>query len=122
MTTKSGSDRYPRRDSLVNTGNLGRAMLPAEVFVILKRELDLDDDDLLNAFARGVEILADLPEDANDRQRMGLRSDETDDAIAAASEVTRSRLSAWRKHQRQMTWPELRVLCRGLTDPSSLER
>ena len=94
--------------------DLGRAMLPNDVYIILKRVADLDDDEMLEAFQAGIAHLAALPADAAPGERIGMTAAEAEAAIKAASEVTRSRLRAWRARARQMTWGELRVLIRGL--------
>ncbi|MFE1598155.1 hypothetical protein [Methylobacterium sp. ID0610] len=110
MSREYGHGQRAARPRMVVAGlDLGTAMVPADVYIEIKRLLELDDDKILAAFAAGADALAKgdaagpLVEDIDDL-----------DATSAALEVSRSRLKAWRKHARQMTWPELRVLLLGL--------
>lgn len=116
--TQTGSEpRYPKRSPerqarmVTPAGvDLGPVLKPADIYIRLRQTLHLDDDELLEAFRRGGERLAgraQFPE---------LTEAEEDAAIAAAAAVTRSRLDAWRRRGREMTWLELRALLIGLRE------
>ena len=115
MTTNSGKDRYPgrryaERDALPGDHpTLLRPMSPVDVYIEVKRLLQLDDDELLQAFAAGAAMLAESLADGHLVEELT----NCEAAISAATEVTRSRLTAWRKRGREMTWDELRVFLLG---------
>lgn len=107
------SDRYPKHhiergtDMVVRGQNLGPALKPQDVFVWLKLLMGLDDEDVLAAFAAvpGTDPARTYPE---------LTEAEIAAMLIANTQVTRSRITAWRKRNREMTWLELRALFLGL--------
>jgi hypothetical protein len=62
----------------------------------------------MDVFRAGAERLA-----SGDRYPE-LSDAEIDHAIAAVAEITPSRMEAWRRRGREMTWLELRVFLLGL--------
>lgn len=111
--TGHGGRRYVKRlperlpDMIVRGQNLGPALKPQDICIWLRVLLVLDDAELLEAFAAALDADPDetFPE---------LRQAEIDTLIAAASDVSRSRIDAWRRRNREMTWLELRALLLGL--------
>lgn len=112
-STGRGERRYAKRlperlpDMIVRGQNLGPALKPQDIYIWLRVLLVLDDAELLEAFA------ASLTADPN-KTYPELHAAEIDAMLAAASEVSRSRLDAWRRRNREMTWLELRALLLGL--------
>lgn len=116
--TGKGDDRYPMRPQamrprMIHDGiDLGTAMTPCDVYIELRALLFLEDDELIEAFRIGA---ADIMEaDAGPGSALVLHVGNRDAVCHAALAVTRSRLVAWRRRAREMTWPELRVLMLGL--------
>lgn len=91
----------------VGARNLGPPLTPQDILIWLRLLLQLDDDEILEAYAAtGAEKLALAWSE--------LSSEEIDAMMAEAAQVTRSRLTAWRRRHREMTWLELRALLVGL--------
>lgn len=113
-----GGRRYPKqavgtRPRMVLDGqDLGPAMSPSDVYVDLRHLLDLDDDEIIEAFRLGAAALVEAERGPGSALVMGIEDEAG--AIEAALAVTRSRVTGWRRRARQMTWPELRVLLLGL--------
>ncbi|MGI8839711.1 MAG: hypothetical protein ACR2F8_02835 [Caulobacteraceae bacterium] len=108
----SGAARYPRRDFADREGagaELGESLLPADIYIEVRRLVDLTDGEIIDAFAAGAAALAE-----GAGQGALVAVGDRSGAIEAAAAVTRSCLAAWRKRGRQMTWDELRVLLLGL--------
>lgn len=125
-STGDGDRRYPKRreapraHAIVGGKDLGQPMRPSDIYIRLRRLLHLDDDELLAAFAAGVGCVErDLGPDPARPDAPALMELEPAERVAAAAEareITRSRLDAWRKRHREMTWRELRVLFAGLLE------
>lgn len=111
--TDDGAVRYPKRspqrqpDMIVAGRNLGPALKPQDVFIWLKLLLELEPDEILEAFARAdAGRLAQAYPELTDLEIGAM--------ISGAAEVTPSRIDAWRRRNREMTWLELRTLLAGL--------
>lgn len=114
-----GELRYPSRPRNAGASqisadgvDLGPPMLPQDVFLALRVSLALEDDEILDAFELGAARVERDP----DRSLRELSTADRQAAIDAARQVTRSRLQAWRKRARHMTWLELRILFVGLRE------
>lgn len=96
----------------INGADIGPAMTPQDVFVHIRRLLDLDDEEILDALQVGAGRME------GDRENTLVDLSDVDHALAIqqARTVTRARITAWRRRARHMTWLELRVLLLGLTD------
>lgn len=103
---------------IVDGQDLGAAMTPSDILIELRIFLQVDDEDILEAMSAGADrVEADL--DNPDGKLRLLSRDERVSAVAEARELTRSRLTAWRKRHREMTWPEMRILLIGLRETGS---
>ena len=96
-------------------------MLPQESLLWLRVACGVNDDEIVAAMAGGadrVERDLDSPQDdVGFRPALAeLPPDERRAAVRAARDVTASRLAAWRRRHRHMTWPELRILFVGLRE------
>lgn len=116
--TGHGEDRYPTRRAralppmVVDGADLGPAMAPQDLFVHLRQLLDLEDQEILDALQAGAGRMEADPEGT----LVELSDADHALAIEQARAVTRSRVTAWRRRARHMTWLELRVLLLGLKD------
>lgn len=119
-STSDGRPRYARRRPaagprmVVDGQDLGPAILPQRLFVVLRRILKLrDDNDVLEIFAEAVDRLED-----GDRTMLfgGLSDADYDTMIAQARDVSPSRFRAWREGHRHMTWWEMYALLLGLLE------
>lgn len=114
--TGHGAARYPHRRPQalprmsVGGVDLGPAMRPQDVFAALRRILALREP------AEVVEIMRLGAQELRDAPQRAVELDDTDRALAIeqAESVTSSRVDAWRRRAREMTWLELRVLLIGL--------
>ncbi len=112
-TAGHGQRRYARHsperlDGMVLRGaDLGPPLKPQDMLIWLRLLMQLDDQEILDAFAAvlAADPAATFPE---------LLAGEVDELLAASAEVTRSRVDAWRRRNREMTWLELRALLLGL--------
>ena len=113
--SSDGTIRYPKTDALTPRAashDLGVPMSPADVFIALRQIAELEDDEMLQAFAAGADRI-----EAGDAPPALLAAlGGIPHVVAQARAVTPSRLVAWRRRGREMTWPELRVLLLGLRD------
>jgi hypothetical protein len=121
-----GEKRYPPRD--LSTGQAvrvhgkaaGRMMTPAEVMMAIRAAELLNDADIRDIMIAGAQRLAAA--DPATRDGLGpcaiLEPDERYEALAAVADMSVSRAIAWRKRNREMTWPELRVFLLGLRSAS----
>lgn len=111
--TSNGKPRYPHRPPSVmagEAGHLGPAMRPQDIFVLIRRASDLrDDHEVVEVLRLGAAAIHDQPSLVPD-----LSDADRDTAITQAGDATPSRVMAWRKRAREMTWLELRVLLIGL--------
>ena len=98
---------------VVDGKDLGPAMLPQDIYIWQRHVMALDDAEILAAFAVAVDHLQD---ESQPTPFAELHPDDLRDMIAQAKAVTRSRLEAWRRRNRQMTWLELRALYVGLRE------
>jgi hypothetical protein len=120
--TGHGGARYSKRaptiqpHMVIDGVDLGAAMTPADVLIDLRVAAEMDDADIVDAMLSGADrVEADLARGEDEPQVLRVLS--VDDRMAAIAEVrgvTASRVMAWRKRNRQMTWAELRVLLVGL--------
>lgn len=118
-------DRYPKHrpsagpPMVIDGVDLGRAMTPQDLLVWLRVACHLDDDEIVPAMLAGADrVERDMADPAAERPVLAeLPEDERREAVRAAREVTRSRVDAWRRRHRHMTWGELRVLFVGLREP-----
>lgn len=109
----SGDPRYGARSAerqaamVVDGRDLGPPLKPQDLLVWLRRLHVLDDREVTEAMRLGAasDLAAIYPE---------LTDAELGDAVEAGEAVTPSRVVAWRKRHREMTWLELRVLLAGL--------
>lgn len=115
--TKTGGPRYATRHAVrlppmtVDGHDLGPPLKPADVCIALRQALQLTDDDILAALAFGAERMEDRPE-----LFAHLLEDERAAAIEDARAATRSRVVAWRRRSREMTWMELCAFLAGIGD------
>ena len=125
MPIKStGDPRYPKRPAsagermIIDGIDLGPSMPPQEIYILLRRLMDLDNDEIITAFRIGRDRVArDMgpnPVDAAVPALGYLSKADRDIALSQTADVSRSRLVAWRKRARDMTWLELRILLLGL--------
>lgn len=118
-TTGDGRPRYPKHrptpgpPMVVDGKDLGPALLPQDIYIWQRHVMALDDAEILAAFAVAVDRLRD---DGQPTPFAELHPDDLREMIAQAKAVTRSRLEAWRRRNRQMTWLELRALYVGLRE------
>jgi hypothetical protein len=97
--------------------DLGPSMTPQDVLIWLRIGCGLDDADVLPALRAG----ADRLEQTGDLLAMAELSDaDRAAAVRQARDATNSRLVAWRRRNRQMTWLELRALFVGLRETGVL--
>ena len=120
MPSTSGRPRYTKRlpaigpRMVVDGKDLGPAILPQRLFVVLRKILKLpDDNDVLEIFAEAVDRLED-----GDRTMLfgGLSDADYDTMIAQARDVSPSRFRAWREGHRHATWWEIYALLLGLLE------
>ena len=117
-------ERYPKHRPaagprmVVDGVDLGHAMTPQDVLVWMRVACDLDDDEIAAAMLAGADrVERDMHDPAAERPTLAeLPEPERREAVRAAREVTRSRVDAWRRRHRHMTWGELRVLFVGLRE------
>ncbi|MEW5425089.1 hypothetical protein [Amorphus sp. 3PC139-8] len=116
-STSHGERRYRKRGPralppmVVDGRDLGPAMTPGDVMIWLRQILELDEVAIVAAMYAGAARLAEDPECLPD-----LDPSEIARTLEEAREVSRSRVDAWRKRARHMTWLELRVLLIGLRE------
>ena len=116
-------ERYPKhRPTLgprmvIDGADLGAVMTPSDVLIELRLITELQDDEIIDAMAAGADRverdMAKAPQSGMPALAV-LPPEERLAVIEVARSVTRSRIAAWRRRHRQMTWPELRVLLLGL--------
>ena len=116
-------ERYPKHSPalgprmVIDGADLGAAMTPNDVLIELRLITELQDDEIIDAMAAGADrVERDMTEDPQSGMPAlaALAPEERLAVIEVARSVTRSRIDAWRRRHRQMTWPELRVLLLGL--------
>lgn len=118
---KSDCERRYRKRSptagpiqIVDGVDLGPSMRPQDIYILLRHTFELEDDEMLDAFAAAADrVEADLSGDG-ERAMAELTDAQRERAMAEAREVSRSRLDAWRRRGREMSWLELRMLLLGL--------
>lgn len=120
---REDQDRYPKHHPIpgprmvVDGQDLGAAMLPNDVLIELRHAASLDHDEIIQALhAAADRVEQDMAETpVSGMPVLGvLTVAERTAAVEAARAVTRSRVDAWRRRHRQMTWGELRMLLLGL--------
>jgi hypothetical protein len=102
---------------VIDGADLGAVMTPSDVLIELRLITELQDDEIIDAMAAGADrVERDMTEDPQSGMPAlaALAPEERLAVIEVARSVTRSRIDAWRRRHRQMTWPELRVLLLGL--------
>ena len=116
-------ERYPKHSPalgprmVIDGADLGAVMTPSDVLIELRLITELQDDEIIDAMAAGADrVERDMTEDPQSGMPAlaALAPEERLAVIEVARSVTRSRIDAWRRRHRQMTWPELRVLLLGL--------
>jgi len=115
--------RYPKHPPTVGPRmkldgvDLGPAMLPQDILIWM-RLCGMDDEEIIPAFQAGADRLERVVEDpaSPDRVMAELTVEDRAEAVRQAREVTPSRVLAWRRRHRQMTWLELRALYVGLRE------
>lgn len=115
--TGHGERRYPKRRAqalprtIVDGKDLGPAMRPQDIFLWLRQLLCLEPAEVVEAMRLGAAALEARPEIASE-----LAPGDRELAVRQALEATPSRVDAWRRRAREMTWLELRVLLAGLRE------
>ncbi len=125
----SKADRYPRQPQRpgprmrVDGHDLGFAMLPNDLLIALRATAGLSTAEAVAAMVAGAEDFARRWEAEGPDWPVTAHLDAADlrHAIAVARETTPSRIDAWRRRHRQMTWDELRILLHGLREVWSPE-
>ena len=116
-STGHGQRRYQHQApealpaTIVGGADLGPAMRPRDVMARLRHALVLDDREVVDLIRLGAARLAGDPQampELDDAEREAL--------LVQAAEVTPSRVIAWRRRSREMTWHELRALLLGLIE------
>ena len=118
MSTQShsGDRRYVKRQReagprmiLPDGTDLGPAIKPQDLLVWVRQMLELEDREIAEAIARAA---------ARDPSEIWPELSEEDQAqiLVAAHEVTTSRVVAWRKRNREMSWHDMRALLVGLRE------
>ena len=97
--------------------DLGPAMLPQDILIWM-RLCGVDDDEIIPAFQAGADRLKRVVEDpaSPDRLMAELSLEDRTEVVRQARVVTPSRVLAWRRRHRHMTWLELRVMFVGLRE------
>lgn len=120
--SQSRPERYPKHRPaagsrmIVDGVDLGHAMTPQDVLIWLRVSCGLDDDEIVPALLAGADrVERDMADPTVERPALAeLPESERRQAVHLAREVTRSRVDAWRRRHRHMTWGELRLLFVGL--------
>jgi hypothetical protein len=100
---------------VIDGADLGAAMTPADVLIAIRQYLELENDEIIAAMRAGADrVEADLLTGAAPAALDMLGVDDRKALVAVARSVTPSRIDAWRRRHRQMTWPEIRILLLGL--------
>jgi hypothetical protein len=102
---------------VIDGADLGAAMTPSDLFIELRLIASLESTEIIEAMHVGADrVESDMrgaPQSSRPTLWM-LTPAERTAAIDNARTVTGSRIDAWRRRHRQMTWPELRILLIGL--------
>jgi len=121
---KQKSPRYPHRPPkplgpmIVDGRDLGHAMRPHDIFIRIRFLYD-DDETILAIFLAAVNRLEkDLAVPPEDRTPalFELPLEERMRALEETREISMSRIKAWRKRAREMTWRELRMFFLGICE------
>jgi hypothetical protein len=90
-------------------------MTPADIFILLRQISGLSDEEILEAVRIGASELQDSDSrgsyypayhDLPARERQAI--------ISNAMSITMTRLTAWRKRRRQVTWHDIHILLLGM--------